>query len=182
MKLYLGGLIICAGLSSGPGVLAADPIAVPLSGSSASLPIHDTSSSADWTGFYAGIYGVAQSSALRGGEFGLGAMAGVNARFDVVLVGAEVDIQGLAGPAGADAYGQVLGRAGLLVTDDVAIYAAAGYGLDLAVPGEHDVLLGGGVEMAVADDVTVRAQYLHSFPVQGGNPKDQVSLGASFHF
>jgi outer membrane immunogenic protein len=36
--------------------------------------------------------------------------------------------------------------------------------------------------MAVADDITLRAQYLHGFPITGGNPKDQVTVGAHFHF
>ena len=62
------------------------------------------------------------------------------------------------------------------------VYAAAGYGTSLAGPAESDLLLGGGLEYAVSEDVSFRAQYLHGFPITGGNPKDEVTLGAHFHF
>ena len=91
-------------------------------------------------------------------------------------------LQGLTGGTISTAYGQVLGKAGIVITDDVLLYAAAGYGIDLGAPAEDDLLVGGGVEMAVADQVSVRAQYLHGFPITGANPKDQVTLGAHFHF
>jgi outer membrane immunogenic protein len=32
------------------------------------------------------------------------------------------------------------------------------------------------------ENVSVRAQYLRGFPVEGDNPKDQFTLGAAFHF
>jgi outer membrane immunogenic protein len=70
----------------------------------------------------------------------------------------------------------------MVITEDVLLYAAAGYGNDLGAPVEDDFLLGGGVELAVTDNVSLRAQYLHGFPITGANPKDQVTLGAQFHF
>jgi outer membrane immunogenic protein len=75
-----------------------------------------------------------------------------------------------------------LGRAGLVVSDDLVLYAAGGYGLDLGPPEESDALLGGGVEMAIGSGFTVEAQYLHGVPVTGGNAKDQFTVGANFHF
>jgi outer membrane immunogenic protein len=30
--------------------------------------------------------------------------------------------------------------------------------------------------------MSVRAQYLHGFPISGGNPKDQFTVGAHFNF
>jgi outer membrane immunogenic protein len=62
------------------------------------------------------------------------------------------------------------------------VYAAGGYGIDMGPPNEEDALLGGGVELAVTEDISVRAQYLHGFPLQGGNNKNQFTLGASYHF
>ncbi|HHY50444.1 MAG TPA: porin family protein [Alphaproteobacteria bacterium] len=177
-KLVIAGLIVLAGASRAP---AADAIAVPLADSPAQLPVHD-SAGFDWNGFYAGVYGVGQWSPAGAGQLGLGVNAGVNAQLDFVLVGGEVALHGLTGGTIDTAYGQVLGRAGVLITDDVLLYAAAGYGVDLGLPAEDDLLLGGGVEIAVADDVSVRAQYLHGFPLSGANPKDQVTLGAHFHF
>jgi len=162
---------------------AADPIAVSLGGAGDNMPIHDLATPADWSGFYAGVYGLGQGSSDGGGQLGLGVMAGVNAQFEMVLLGAEVAVQGFGGgERGATAYGELLGRAGLLVTDDVSVYAAAGYGMDLGGTGQGDVLLGGGVEMAVSESVSLRGQYLHSFPTQEGIAKDQLTLGAVFHF
>jgi outer membrane immunogenic protein len=159
---------------------AADLITVPTS-TNAELPIHDEAGF-DWSGFYAGVYGGVQNGAASGLQYGIGLNAGINAQFDFYLVGAEVAVKGLTGDVGDTAYGQILGRAGLVVSEDVLVYAAGGYGLDMGPPDEQDVLLGGGLELAVTDNVSVRAQYLHAFPTQGGNAKDQFTLGANFHF
>jgi outer membrane immunogenic protein len=179
MKL-VRGLAIAALIAAAPAaVRAADPLAVALSTDS-SLPVTDTEF--DWDGFYAGVYGVGQMSPAGGAQFGLGLDLGVNARFEFVLVGAEVAVQGLAGGTGSSAYVQGLGRAGLVATDDLIIYAAGGLGVDVGPVGGTDALLGGGVELAVTDDVTLRGQYLHGFALTGANPKNQVSVGANFHF
>lgn len=162
--------------------LAADLITVPTS-TTTEMPIYEESGF-DWSGFYAGVYGAAQNGAASGTQYGLGVQAGVNAQFDFYLLGAEVAVHGLTGGSvGETTYGQILGRAGLIVSDDVLVYAAGGYGLDLGPPDEQDVLLGGGVELAVTDSITVEAQYLHGFPLNdGGNAKDQFTVGAAFHF
>lgn len=145
-----------------------------------SIPIADAGF--DWNGFYAGVYGVTQASPVGGLQYGLGLDVGANARFEFVLVGGEVDFHGLAGGAGSTTYLQALGKVGVMATDDVALYAAAGAGVDLGPPAESDVLLGGGVEFALADNVSMDARYLHGFPTSGGNPKDQFTVGANFHF
>lgn len=161
-------------------VFAADLITIPTS-TPVEMPVYEEPGF-DWSGFYAGVYGGVQNSAVGGTQYGLGAQAGVNAQFDFYLLGAEVAVQGITGGNVDTSYGQILGRAGLVVTDDVVIYAAGGYGIDLGAPEEQDVLLGGGVELAVTDSISVRAQYLHAFPTQGDNPKDQFTIGANFHF
>lgn len=168
--------------ASAGAAMAADLITVPTS-TQAELPVVDTPGF-DWNGFYAGVHGTAQNGSASGLQYGLGVQAGVNAQFDFYLLGAEVAVSGLAdnGTVGETTYGQILGRAGLVVSDNVAIYAAGGYGIDLGVPDEQDALLGGGVELAVTDNVSVRAQYLHGFPIEGGNTKDQLTMGASYHF
>ncbi|HEY9012118.1 MAG TPA: porin family protein [Devosia sp.] len=178
-KVALAALVAVVGI--GPGATqAADLITMPVSSSPVEVPIADAGY--DWNGFYAGVYGVVQNSPAWGTQYGLGINAGVNAQLDFFLVGAEVALHGLTGGAIDTTYGQVLGKAGVVITDEVLLYAAAGYGIDLGAPAEDDFLVGGGVEMAVADDVSVRAQYLHGFPISGGNPKDQVTVGAHFHF
>ncbi|MBD8064564.1 porin family protein [Devosia sp. PTR5] len=162
------------------GVLGADLITVP-SSAAGELPVHD-GQAFNWDGFYTGVYGVVGRTLTGDGEYGIGVQAGVNATFDFYLAGAEVAVEGLTGDVGNTAYGKILGRAGLVATDDVLVYAAGGYGIDLASPEEQNVLLGGGLEVAISDSVSVRGQYLHSFPVQGSDSRDQVSLGATFHF
>lgn len=171
---------VALGLSAG-AANAADPITVPTS-TNAHMPVHGRDAF-DWSGFYAGLYGGVQHGQATGTQFGLGINAGVNTQFDFYLLGAEVAVSGLAdNGVGETSYGQILGRAGLVVTEDVLLYTAGGYGIDLGPVAEEDVLVGGGVELAVTESMSVRAQYLHSFPTIGGNPKDQFSIGANFHF
>lgn len=160
---------------------AADLITVPTS-TPVEVPVYEEPGF-DWNGFYAGVYGGAQNGSVSGTQYGLGVQAGVNAQFDFYLLGAEVSVHGLTGGnVGNTTYGQILGRAGLVVTDNVLVYAAGGYGIDLGTPEEDDALLGGGVELAVTDNISVEAQYLHGVPINGGNAKDQVTVGANFHF
>lgn len=178
-KIAAAALITAIGIGA-TGAHAADLITMPVSSSPIEIPVADPGY--DWNGFYAGVYGVVQNSPAWGTQYGLGINVGVNAQLDFFLVGAEVALHGLTGGAIDTTYGQVLGKAGVVITDSVLLYAAAGYGIDLGAPAEDDFLLGGGVEMAVADNISVRAQYLHGFPITGGNPKDQVTVGAHFHF
>jgi outer membrane immunogenic protein len=161
------------------GAKAADLITMPVADQE--VPIYDDAGF-DWSGFYAGVYGMGQMSPVGGSQYGIGINAGVNAQLDFFLVGAEVALHAVLGGNFDTAYGQVLGKAGVLITDDVLIYAAAGYGVDVGQAPEDDLLLGAGVEVAVNEQWSIRGQYLHSFPISGGNTKDQVTLGAHFHF
>jgi outer membrane immunogenic protein len=182
MRIWRGiaGAGIALSLMSGAAV-AADAIVVPVA-TEAEVPLYDDDTVFDWNGFYAGVYGVGQMSPVGGAQFGLGLDLGFNAQFDYFLIGGEVALHGLTGGTVDTVYGQVIGRAGVVITDEVLLYAAAGYGNDFGAPVEDDFLLGGGAEFAVTDNVSLRAQYLHGFPISGGNPKEQVTLGAQFHF
>ncbi|WP_127753036.1 porin family protein [Devosia sp. 1566] len=175
-KLIVPVLLTLLGVSAAH---AADPILVETS-TPAALPLYEEAPF-DWSGFYAGIYGGARATGSDT-QAVLGIQAGVNLQFDFYLVGAEVSVQGLSGDVGETSYGQILGRAGLIVADDALVYAAGGYGIDLGAPEQGEVLLGGGLEFAVSESVTVEAQYLHGFPIAGEESSDQVTLGARFHF
>src|SRR5205085_9288444 len=116
---------------------AADLLTVPVS-SNESVPVAD--GGLDWNGFYAGVYGVSQSSPVGGMQYGQGLDVGANAQLEFVLVGAEVDFHGLVGGLGATSYLQGLGKLGVAVTDNVILYAAGGGGVDLGAPVETDAL------------------------------------------
>ena len=96
--------------------------------------------------------------------------------------GAEVAVHGLTGGAGGSTYVQTIGRVGVAAADDIILYGAGGVGLDVGPVGGSDALLGGGVELALTESVSLRGQYMHGFDIVGANPKDQVSVGANFHF
>ena len=179
MRLFKVAALAAIVALSPAAARAVDLLTVPTSQDD-SVPVAD--SGFDWNGFYAGVYGVGQGSAVGGAQFGVGLDVGANARFEFVLVGGEVAVQGLGGGAGTTAYAEALGKAGIAVTDSAIVYGAAGGGMSLTGPAESDVLVGGGVELAVADDVSIGARYLHGFPITGANPKDQFTVGANFHF
>lgn len=173
----LGKLTIAVLIALSPVVAkAADPISVPTSGDD-SLPVADAGF--NWDGFYAGVYGVGQASPVDGGQFGLGVDLGVNARLEFVLVGGEVALEGLAGSA-STIYGDAVGKVGILLSDNLVLYGAAGVGTDFGA--QSDALFGGGLDVALSDSVSLDARYLHGAPITGANPKDQVTIGAKFHF
>ncbi|WDR07602.1 outer membrane beta-barrel protein [Devosia rhodophyticola] len=152
------------------------PVTLPVQVSNYSKPAFD------WNGFYSGIFTGIQTNAIGGTQYGLGVNLGVNAAFGFYLVGGEVNIEGLTGGPGSTSYAEILGRAGVIVADNVLVYGAAGYGVDLGVPDEQDWLAGAGVEIAVGDDFSLRGQYVHAFPGEGSIAKDQFTIGAAYHF
>jgi len=174
----LAKIAIVALIAATPGVAhAVDAITVPTSGQD-SLPIAD--GGFDWNTFYGGVFGTTQVSPANGAQLGLGATVGVNSRLEFVLVGAEVALEGLGGGPGTTIYGTATGKAGIALTDDLVLYGAGGLGSNFG--GETDALLGGGMALAVSDNVSLDAKYLHGIPITGANPKDQVTVGANFHF
>lgn len=180
MRTPIAGAILWALLL--PAAHAADLISYPTS-AKVQVPVADTAPNFDWDGFYAGIFGAYQHGRSGGGDrLGIGIDAGVDTTFNFVLAGAEVAVQGLGGSDGGSSYAQLTGRTGLLLGDNALLYGAAGYGLDTGPSDESDLLAGGGLEYALPGGVSLRAQYLHGFPITGDNAKDQVTLGAQFHF
>lgn len=180
MRTPLLFLTIAGALLASQPASAADAITIPLSTTGPQVPV--AQQGFDWDGFYAGVYGVARDSETQGTQLGLGLALGVNTQIDFVLLGAEVSLQGLTGDETDTAYGTVLGRAGILLTNDVLLYAAAGVGWDVAGNDDVDLLAGLGAEVAVTDELSLRAQYLHGFNLEGGNPKNQFTFGANLHF
>jgi outer membrane immunogenic protein len=164
---------------AGPA-FAVDPIALPVT-TDATLAVTD-SRGFDWNGFYAGVYGTVIESAAADVQYGLGVNAGFSHAFDFVLVGGEVAFHPLGNETVGTAYLQAVGRGGVLVTDNVLLFGATGFGGDVGGADDNHLLAGGGIELGVTENVSLRGQYLHGFPVTNANPIEQVTFGAEFHF
>ena len=75
------------------------------------------------------------SSPANGPQYGAGLNLGFSRTFDFVLVGGEVAIHALGNDIVASSYLQAVGRGGVLVTDNVLLFGAAGLGTE---PGPGD--------------------------------------------
>jgi len=174
-------LAVAVGAFSAGSALAADAVGPVSNSAPEPYPVYG-SDQFDWNRFYAGVMGVGQDAAGTW-EYGAGVVAGVNVQHEYFLFGAEAALLGLTDGALGRAYGQVLGRGGLVVTDEAVIYGALGYGADFGAGGDQHILAGGGLEYAVTDDVSVRAQYLHGFGATAGSTDtSQVTFGLNYHF
>ncbi len=127
----------------------------------------------NWNRFYVGTYGGAWFDI---GPFGFdtlrtGLRAGYNYQISQFVLGAGVEV-GVYDFSGLvfEIYGT--GRAGFLVTPNLLLYALAGLGYDTDFGGA--MMLGGGVELAVSQNLTVRFE--GTFWRELGTPFDYVSL------
>lgn len=139
----------------------------------------------DWDGFYAGVSGGywAERDDISGGQFVVGGLIGVNMMAsEIVLLGIEARgkfyIPNASWDGGAEFDG--MGRAGVLVSQEVLLYATGGF-YYYVEPGYSDLgmALGGGIEVAVTDSMSLRGEVLTFGP-----PFDDVEFTASalFHF
>jgi outer membrane immunogenic protein len=174
----LAPMLLTFGCAVTVPVEAADLISYPTT-AAAQVPV--VGDSADWNGFYAGVFGTVRQGA-SGDQFGLGVDFGVSTTVNFVLAGAEVAVEGLGSAENGATYVQGVGRAGVLLTDTALVYGAAGYGDALGASGAGEALLGGGVELGLTRQVSVRAQYLRGVPINGSAGSNQITLGAQFHF
>ncbi|AVX04555.1 outer membrane protein [Maritalea myrionectae] len=131
----------------------------------------------DWNRFYAGVNGAYVNAASD--VWGIGAIAGMNTQFDEMVFGFEVGAQ--ANYDGGTYYGaqyDLTGRAGYLVSDDVLLYAVGGIGHHF---GDAVGILGGGIEFAVSDDVTIGSEYNWSV-YSGGTSSHAIDAKARWYF
>lgn len=184
--IVIGSTACAAAIMLAGAAFAAEPIDYGLSTGVEGLPVHDMPL-VDWDGFYAGVYAggtatVGDTGVPAGTDLTVGLALGANQVFNFFLVGAEVAVQTGLGGDEAVIEGQVLGRGGILVTDDLLAYGAAGYGSELGTPGNDHLLLGGGVEVSVTEGVSLRGQYLYGHALSAPTAEHQISFGANFHF
>jgi opacity protein-like surface antigen len=165
IKIALLATVATAALSS--ATFAADLII--------SEPVIDNTAAFDWEGPYAGLWISGQSTPA---VFGLGANLGVNVLLDQsLLAGIEGELAWL---SNATWEGQVDGRLGF-VADIAVIYAFAGFGANSAT-GVY-VPLGVGAEFAVADNLSLKAEYQYQWDLDNGAQSSHVGkLGFNWHF
>ncbi len=157
----------------------------------------------DWEGLYVGarvgglwttdaatgIYGQANSSTTYGV---IGAAAGVNfIPVDPILLGVEVTADYTWTGAGAiTSTGEFFAnlRVGAIVTDNALVYALGGVGIQTANGTSNGVYqLGGGVEFAVTDAITVRGEIVGQGDFDNVAPdaffeSAKATVGVFYHF
>ena len=157
------------------------------------VPIYEAAGF-DWEGLYAGVNvgGVFSGFGVNNLEsdttqFSVGGAVGVNFIVaDPILVGVEV--QGdYVFQSGDDAgLFLALARVGAVVTDEVLIYAAGGVGVSSRSSVSEGVYaLGGGVEVAVTDAVSVRGEVLGLGDFDGSDDffeNVKATVGVFYHF
>jgi opacity protein-like surface antigen len=133
----------------------------------------------DWEGPYVGLFIAGQSV----GGFGLGANLGVNVLFDSSFLGGiEGEIEWL---SNGTWQGQADARLGF-VADPAVIYALLGVGTN-SLSGLY-VPAGVGVEFAVADNLSLKAEYEYHWDVTddaaivGDESAHVAKVGLNWHF
>ena len=163
--------------------LAADPIMpTPV------VPVAPIPAAFDWNGFYAGVHVGAQNSVTPSTtDWLLGGEIGVNAAYDMFVMGAELAVDAVFASPDTYAYGEITARAGVLLAPEVLVYGTVGYGTDFGstaptAVGAH-VLAGLGAEFAVTDSVSLDARYAYGWSqTTGGTDIHKFTVGANFHF
>ena len=160
LKIALLATVAAAALSS--ATLAADLVIE-------DEPIIDNSFGFDWEGPYAGLW----VGGLTTPAFALGADFGVNALLDSsLLAGVEGNVSWQ-----SDSTWTVQGHGRLgFVMDPAVIYGLAGVGWNSGTGGF--IPLGVGVEFAVADNLSLKAEYNY----QWGPNVHVGKVGFNFHF
>ena len=161
-------------------------------------PIYE-SAGFSWEGLYAGVRAGGQfigtDASLYAGSPAnstagvLGASVGVNfLPVEPFLLGAEVTadyIWNNAAPSTGEYFVNV--RAGAVVTDSVLVYAIGGLGTNSRTGFNQGVYqLGGGVELAVMDNVTVRGEVVGQGDFDGASDSffeaAKATVGVAYHF
>ena len=140
-----------------------------------------------WDGLYAGVRAGGQfTSGTTSGV--IGAAVGVNfLPADPFLIGAEVTGDYVFNDVTSSGEFFANLRAGAVVTDSALIYAIGGVGVATNNNTSVGVYqLGGGVEFAVTDSVTVRGEVVGQGDFDGGNDDffeaAKATVGVFYHF
>ncbi|UYQ70640.1 outer membrane beta-barrel protein [Pelagibacterium flavum] len=137
----------------------------------------------DWSGFYAGVRVGGQNDTVDT-DWLIGGELGVNAQWDMFVLGGEAAVDAIFGTPDTYAYGEITVRGGVAFSE-VLLYGTVGYGSDFdaaAGVGDH-ILAGVGVEFAATDSISVDGRYVYGWEQSGaGVDIHKFTIGANFHF
>lgn len=128
-------------------------------------------------GAYVGAYagGIVSNSVAAT----VGGLAGANFKVtDGILVGVEAQGGVATGGAGTQFDALMLGKAGVLLAPDAMIYGAGGAGV---INGTNSWAAGGGGEVMISNDVSLRGEALGAGAWGAGLSQGKVTAGAVWH-
>ena len=129
----------------------------------------------NWDGAYIGAFLEGQTAPSA---FGLGVDFGVNALMDNLVIGG--DIEGVAA-TGGNFSAQGTAKIGGLLSDSVLLYAFTGAGS--RTPSSWYVPVGAGVEFAVADNLSLKAEAQYNFDLTSSAQNSAaIKVGLNWHF
>ncbi len=136
-------------------------------------PVVDNSFSFD--GAYIGAFVAGQTAP---NAFGLGLDFGVNTMMDSLLIGGEIEGVVL---TGGNYSAQLTGKVGGLISDNAIIYVYSGAGS--RTPTSWYVPLGIGAEVAVAENVGIKAEVQYNFDLTTAAQNSVAAkVGLNWHF
>jgi len=136
-------------------------------------PVIDNS--LNWDGAYIGTFIQGQTNP---NAFGLGVDVGVNSVMDNFVLGGELEASVSTGP---NFEAQVTGKIGTTLGDSALLYAYSGVGS--RTPSSFYVPVGVGVEFAVADNMSLKAETQYNFDLTSGvEDSAAVKVGLNWHF
>ena len=136
-----------------------------------------------WTGPYVGLNGVVEVT-NGATQYGPELVVGYNQAIDMFLVGAEVSLEGLNYVNGVtfnEVTVGVTGKAGVILTDTVGVYALAGLERELNT-GVNSGRVGAGVEAKLTQEVSIVGEYARSWEFGNTVPSDQFTVGLRYSF
>jgi len=138
-----------------------------------------------WTGAYVGLNGVVE---VTNGvtQYGPEVVVGYNQAIDLFLIGAEVSLEGVNFNNANTNFNEVTvgvtGKAGVILTDEIGVYALAGLEREINV-GVNSGRIGAGVEAKLTEEISIVGEYARSWTFDGAyTPSDQFTVGLRYSF
>ena len=131
----------------------------------------------NFNGFYLGAQGGALVSGFSGGSIGVVAGANFNVA-DPVMLGIEFEGDYLPGSGGASYDFYILGRGGVVITNDLMAYGEIGPGW---LGGKSSYAYGAGAEYALSDQLSVKGEIQRLNTFDSSPAATRIQAGLLFH-